>query len=203
MTESIEWLKMLILNHQSLQYLIVFLGAGFGGEFALLSLGFLAAQGIIPIIPLFVVSFLGTLFSDAIWFFTGKTSLVKKLITHRYANTTISIISQAINRVSRGNHLAALIMGKFLVGTRVLMIMYVGMTNISFVNFFRADIIATLIWLVVLIPIGFISGFGFTYLAGILENVYAAIGFILLIIIGFVMFEIWLKKMFTKNKEEL
>lgn len=201
MTEPIEWLRMLILNYSSLQYVIVFLGAGFGGELGLLALGFFAAQNIISIFPLIILSFLGTFFSDALWFFLGRTGTMKSMISHRYANTTVSIINEAVGRVSRGNHLLALIIAKFLVGTRVLLIMYVSMTNIGFQQFMRYDIIAIFIWVLVVIPIGFLSGLGFTYLAEILENLYAAVGFILLVIVIIIMLEIWLKRIFTRRRD--
>jgi|SRR3989344_4229800 len=200
MTDSIEWLRQLILNHQSLEYFIIFFAAGFGGEFALLALGFLAAQGFLSTIPLIILSFLGTFFSDTLWFLLGRTKIIKNIITHRHANTTVAIITEAVHRVSRGNHLLALIIAKFLVGTRVLLIMYVSTTNIRFKQFIRSDIIAIFIWISVVIPIGFLSGFGFIYLAEILENLYVAVGFILLIIIIIIILEIWLKRIFTNMK---
>ncbi len=202
MTESIEWLREFILNYPALEYLVIFFGAGFGGEFALLVLGFLAAQDIISIFPLIIVGFSGTLFSDTLWFLLGRTRMVKRIISHRYANTTVAVINQAISRVSRGSHFTALIIAKFLVGTRVLLIMYVSSTNIGFRDFIRYDLVAIFLWILVVLPIGFLSGLGFTYFSQILENIYAAIGFILLIILLVIMLEIWLKKKFTTDLED-
>ncbi|TSC77633.1 MAG: hypothetical protein G01um101424_256 [Parcubacteria group bacterium Gr01-1014_24] len=201
MIESIEWLRMFILDYPSLEYIIIFFGTGFGGEFALLPLGFLAAQGVISILPLIVLSFLGTFFSDTLWFLLGRTAIVKNMISHRYANTTVSVINEAISRMSRGSHSTALIIAKFIVGTRVLLIMYVSTTNIRFQQFIRYDTVAIFLWILVVIPIGFLSGLGFTYFAEILENLYAAIGFILLVIIIIIMLEIWLKKIFTRMRK--
>ena len=124
---------------------------------------------------------------------------MKKVISHRYANTTVSIINEAVGRVSRGNHLVALIIAKFLVGTRVLLIMYVSTTQISFGQFMRYDLLAILIWIIVVIPIGFLSGLGFTYLAKILNNIYAAVGFILFVIFIVIIVEVLLKKSFTRK----
>ncbi|KKS04003.1 MAG: hypothetical protein UU82_C0017G0019 [Candidatus Nomurabacteria bacterium GW2011_GWC2_41_8] len=199
MLESIEWLRIFIFDYRFFEYIIIFLAAGFGGEFALLALGFLAAQGVISVFSLIIFSFLGTLFSDTLWFLLGRTATVKKMISHRYADTTVSVINEAVNRMSRGSHSTALIIAKFLVGTRVLLIMYVSTTNIRFQQFIHYDLIAIFLWILVVIPIGFLSGLGFTYFAEILENLYIATGFILLIVILIIILEIWLKKIFTNK----
>jgi membrane protein DedA with SNARE-associated domain len=200
MLGPIEWLRTLIIHYPSFEYIIIFFGAGFGGELGLLALGFLAAQNIISIFPLVILSFLGTSFTDTLWFTLGSTKMIKGAISHRYANTTISVINEALGRFSRGNHLMALIVAKFIVGTRVLLIMYVSSTGIGFKNFIRYDIFAIIIWLVVLLPIGFLAGLGYTYLAQILQNIYAATGFILLVILVVFMLQIWLKRKLTKEK---
>ena len=191
MTPSIEWISAFIASYPLLQYLIVFLGAAFGGEVALISLSFLW------------VSFLGTTSGDILWFFLGKSRLAGRVIGHRYAAPTLSVIMEAIRRVSRGNRLLAFIFAKFLVGTRAIVIIYVSKTNISFKNFFPPDLVAILIWLTTLISIGYLSGLGFTYVSGILKSIYAGIGFVILILIVVVMAQIWLKKFFEKEEEEV
>lgn len=199
MIGPIEWLRELLLHYPAFEYIIIFFGAGFGGELGLLALGFLAAQNIIGIYPLIVLAFIGTTFTDILWFSLGSTKMIRGAISHHYANTTISVINEALTRVSRGNHLTALIIAKFIVGTRVLLIMFVSSTNIGLKNFIRYDVLAIFIWLLVIIPIGYLSGLGFVYLAQILENIYAGIGFVLLIFIIVVMLQIWLKRRFTKS----
>ena len=180
-----------------------FLGAAFGGEVAMITLSFLAAQNFFPIFALFIVSFLGVFSSDSLYFFLGRTKVATKIMDHRYAFNTVSIITEAIAKVSRGNHLLAFIFTKFLIGTRVVLILYIAKTNITFRNFIRNDSIAIFVWLVVLIPIGFLSGLGFTYISGVLENVYAGIGFVVLILFIVVIMQLWLKNFFTKEGEEI
>ena len=60
---------------------------------------------------------------------------------------------------------------------------------------------ATFIWLLVVIPIGFISGLGFTYVAEVFHNLYAGAGFILLIILIIVVLQLWLKKIFIRMRD--
>ncbi len=200
---SIEWLSTFILNYPLLKYLIVFLGAGFGGEFGLISLAFLAAHKVFPLIPFLIVSFLGTMSSDTLWFLWGKTKLAGKIISHRYTAGTVSVIMEAIRKISRGNHLLALILAKFLVGTRILVIMYVSKTNIAFKKFILPDLVAILIWLITLTSIGYLSGLGFAYISKMLKNIYAGIGFIILIVFIIIIIQIWLKRFFLKKEEEI
>jgi membrane protein DedA with SNARE-associated domain len=203
MTPTIAWLSAFILSYPLLQYIIIFLGAGFGGEVAVISLSFLAAQNIFPIVPFFIVGFLGTMTADILWFLLGKTKTAGKIVDHRYATYTISVIMEAIRKVSRGNHLLAFIFAKFLIGTRVVVILYVSKTNISLKHFILNDLVAIFIWLTTLTSIGFLSGLGFAYISHILKNIYAGIGFVILILLIIVMVQIWLKKFFTKEGEEI
>ncbi|MEX2052319.1 MAG: hypothetical protein WD991_01310 [Candidatus Paceibacterota bacterium] len=197
MLESVEWLREFIVNYPALQYGVVFLGAAFGGEVAVISLSFLAAQGFFPLPTFFIVSFIGTFSSDMLWFLLGRTKVVAWLITHRYAHGTISLLTDTIGKVSRGSHFLALVMAKMMVGTRVILIMYTAKTSLPFRKFVAYDAVAVVIWLLVVIPIGYISGLGFSYLSNIFENLYASIGFLLLFIGAIVMFQLWLKRKFT------
>lgn len=203
MIASIEWLRLFIDQYSYFEYLIIFLGAGFGGELVLFALGFLAAHQVISIYYLVVLGFFGILFSDTCWFLFGRTKIVQKIVTHRYAHSTILVINKVVDRVSKGNDLMALIIAKFLIGTRILLIMHFGSKFVSFKKFIHYDSIAVFLWLLVIISIGFISGLGFVYFAKILENIYFAVGFILLIIFLAIMLEIWLQKRFTEVKDDM
>ncbi len=196
MVEQLTWLRELIVNYPSFQYVTVFLGAALGGEIALFTLAFLAAQKIISIEALVVLSLVGTMCSDSMWFMLGRTNSAQKFIAHRYTNSTIKVIAEAINRVSRGSHLLALIFAKFLVGTRIVMLLFLSHLKFSFKEFFRYNVVATLIWLTVVIPTGYLSGLGFTYIATVFHNIYAGLGFVLLILIVIAILQLWLKKIF-------
>lgn len=203
MVELFDTLRQFFFDYTFFQYLVIFLGSAFGGEFAIISLAFLSAQDIFPL-PLFlIISFFGTLSSDILWFFLGKTKIAGKIIDHRYALNTIAVVMEAIHFVSRGHHLLAFIFAKFLIGTRIVVILYVSKTNLAFKKFIQNDVIAVTIWLIILTSIGFLSGLGFTYISHILKNIYAGIGFVILIILVIIVVQIWLKKLFTKEGDDI
>ncbi len=199
MTEFVEWLRLFIFHYLALEYVIIFLVAGLGGEFGVIALGFLSAQGVMPVLSFFILSFLGVFFSDILWFLLGRTIVFDKIISHRYASGALAVITKAIIRLSKENNFITLIIAKFLIGGRVLLIMHTSRTNIGLKHFVLCDILAVFVWLMVVAPIGFISGLGFTYLSGIFENLYSTISLVLLFIMFIFIIQLQLKKILTEK----
>ena len=200
---SIEWFSALVLNYPLFKYIIIFLGVAFLGELALFTAGFLAAQGVISLSILAILSFFGVLLADILWFLIGKTTTAEKIISHRYTYATISIILQALDRISGGNRFFAVILAKFVIGTRIVLILYVSKTNLEFKRFVRYDIVAVFLWLLIVIGIGYISGLGFSYISSILRNVYAGIGFVILILLIVIIAQIWIKRAFIEKEKDI
>ncbi len=198
MLESIEWLRAFILNYPSFEYFVIFAGSVLGGEPALFLLGFLAAQGIVGVVPIILLSYIGAFVPNAIWYFLGNTNLMKNLSSHKYTTETVTLITDAVERASRGSHLLALIIIKFLVGTPVLLVMYTSRKRLTPKEFFCYQSVATFLSVLVIMPAGYLSGRGFVYFAQVFENVYVAIGFILVILIGIFALQVWFEKRFTK-----
>src|SRR5262245_31958942 len=142
MPHSVEFLRTLIVEHRSIEYLIILIGTALGGEFALFVLGFLAAQHVVPVIPSVILSFFGAFLPNAIWFLLGGTNKIGKATSYRRTESTFAIITEAVQRVSRGSHLAALIIIKFLIGTPVLLVMYVSRTGLAVKKFIMYQSIA-------------------------------------------------------------
>lgn len=203
MVDSVEWLRAFIVHYPALQYIVIFLGSGFGGEFGVIILAFLSAQKIIPFFPFFLVSFLAMIITDTMWFMLGRTSIASRLMDHKYATNTIWVLTQAITRMSRGSKLISLILIKFIVGTRVVLIFYFSRTTMTLKYFLEHNFIAIFIWLLAVIPVGYLSGLGFTYISHILENIYAGIGFLLLVIFLFLTLQAYLKKFFAREGQEV
>lgn len=202
MIDSIEWLRVFIANYPSFEYIIIFLGTVLGGELALFALGFLAAQDVVSMLPIVLLSYVGAFLPNALWFFLGGTNSVSKISSHRYSESTISAIVEAVVRMSRGSHLIALIIIKFLVGTPVLLVMYTNKTKLSVKQFFCYQSIATLLSILVIMPTGYIAGYGFSYVTEVFQNLYSAIGFILLVLLIIVAFQIWFEKLFTHTLQK-
>ncbi|HBA45508.1 hypothetical protein A2W67_01855 [Candidatus Nomurabacteria bacterium RIFCSPLOWO2_02_40_28] len=199
MAHPIEWLRLFVVEYPSFQYISIFLAALFGGELALFGLGFLAAQGVFPVLPVIILSFTGGFTPNILWFLLGQTATAGKIASHKYTNSTTAIIVEAITRVSGGSHLVGIIIAKFLVGTPVILMMYVNKTAMTFKKFIYYETVAILLSLAIILPIGFISGLGFSYLAQNLENLYVALGFVLLVVTVVIVAQIWFEKIFTRT----
>lgn len=199
MEHFIQWLNTLILSYPSYAYFFVFLGTILGGELALFFIGFIVAQHILPFFPTLLISFLGALIPNILWFYLGQTKIVEKTTSKRHANTTFQVVTDAVYRVSRGSHLVALIIIKFLVGTPVLLVMYTHKTSLAFKKFLYYQSIAVLLSMLALVFLGYISGRGFSYLTEVSQNLYSAIGFLLLVVFIFALFQAWFEKRFAKE----
>ncbi len=198
----IEWIRLIFTEHESIRYFIVFLAAAFGGELAMISMSFLVAQGLFSIVPFLSVSYVGTLSSDILWFSLGKTKMVGKLFTHRYTNKTISTINEAVYKISKGSDFIALLLANFMIASRIILIMYVSKRDLKFWKFLYYEAIALVFWILSVFSIGYFSGIGYELLSDTLDNVYAGIGFILLVIFVFVFIQLWFKKKFTEEIKE-
>jgi len=199
MVESTLWIKEIILNYPALQYLLIFFGTAVGGDFMLIGLAFLCAQGFLGMPALLFFSFTGTFFSDILLFLLARTTLLHNIISHRYAHKTTSLVVASLLRVGRGNHLMALTIAKFLVGTRLVIMMYADKTDIHFKKFLQYNACANLIWILAVVPIGLLLGLGYTYFSDIFKNIYAGIGIVFLLLVLLVMGEMWLEKKFTSE----
>lgn len=201
--EYLEWLRSLFLNYPAFKYAIILLGSAFGGEPGVIALAFLSAREFFPPAPFFLIGFLGIFLSDSLYFYLGRTQLARRIIEHRYTARTILVIIEAINRLSKGKHVTAFILAKFLVGTRAVIIAYVSRTGISFKKFMESNLPAILIWFFVVSAIGYLAGLGFTYISDVLENIYAGLGFLLVVILILFIAEALLKRAFVKTEEKI
>lgn len=198
MTELVSSIDKFFLAYPSLEYLVIFLAATLGGELALFTLGFLVSQGVASVIPVSIFAFLGAFTPNVLWYLLGKTTLVNTIIGNRYTDNTVSVVIEAIKRMSRGNHFWALAIIKFLVGTPVFLVMYANKTKFSFLRFLYYQSFGIFLSFFVLFSIGFISGLGFIYITEVSKNIYGAVGFILLIIILYTTAQIQFEKKFTE-----
>lgn len=202
MLESIEWLRAFLVEYPSFEYIIIFVGTALGGEPALFLLGFLAAQDIVSMPLIIILSYFGAFLPNALWYFLGGTPLMQRIASHRHTTATVSMIVEAVKRASRGSHLIALIIIKFLIGTPVLLVMYTSKTKLSIKEFFYYQSVATLLSIAIIMPAGYFAGRGFIYFAEVFQNIYTALGVILAFTVLFFALQIWLEKRFTKEAQK-
>jgi membrane protein DedA with SNARE-associated domain len=133
-------------------------GSFFFGETVILTAAALSAQGIFPIYEVLAISFLGTILSDSLWFLGGN--MVSSWIQRSTYSSTHAKFTSSIAKAFPSNPFAILLLYKFMYGTRVLTILYTSSMKMPYAKFALYDSIGTLIWLFVLVPIGYLVGQG-------------------------------------------
>ena len=201
MIDLTSWIRDLILFYPSLSYLVIFLGVAFGGEVMLLGFAFFSAAGILPLWALVLFSFFGATFMDTFWFIFVRSGFFQKINFARFRNI-IFTIRDVIKKLHGENYFWILVLAKFMYGTRTPTIIYMSKTDISFKKFISYNSVAIISWLAVVVPIGFLSGLGYVYLSNTLQNLYASLGFLLLMLLFVAIGHTFIKNNLLKKRND-
>lgn len=151
-------------------FLLSFVGAFFGGEETILTLSFLAGQGIMSAWLVFAGCLAGTLSSDAAWFALGRSRLADKILGWKIFHRGYQKVENIFHKTTKGNIIIMILIGKFLYGTRIITIMYMARRKMSLARFNLYNTIIVTLWLGVIIPIGWSAGKGFSRTVNILHD---------------------------------
>jgi membrane protein DedA with SNARE-associated domain len=176
----------------------VFVGAFFFGDSVILTSAYLAGQLSWSPVPIFLTALAGTVLSDTLWFFFGK------FFADRFAGVNFlrkerAKMSGFIARLVGKRPLTALIMVKFLYGSRIAMILYSASSGISFWTFTLFNGIGAVIWLLVFIPLGYLAGKGVSQAAPLLDALPAALVVLVISVIVFRIVSIWMERRMHKK----
>ena len=151
--------------------LISFLAPFVGGEVAILTLGFFAGQGTLPLLNIIIGSALGMITLDSFWFLIMRSPFTKKIKNRIEISEKYKKLESKIEMFSQKNDIAILLVSKILIGTRILALAYISIRKISFQKFILFDGSATLLWAIILGCLGWFSGLGFYTLSTVKHNV--------------------------------
>lgn len=147
-------------------YIIVFLGTVIGGELVVLAAVFLASLGILNIYLVILISIVGIVTSDSIWYFIGtkvggKIDYCRKhFCPAKYQHKIESFSNKFVG------HYAKFIIGsKFVYGFRIITLVTSGYQHIPYNKFLKFNLIGSCIWLVIIVFLGYVMGFSWNYLA--------------------------------------
>ena len=170
---------------QNYSALFAFTTSLFLGEEIILILSFLSANGYLPLWIVFVFCFAGRIVSDFFYFALGKIKISKFL--KKYENNYFySEVNKVFSKLNRKSLFITLLYTKFLVGMRIAMMFYIGSKGVSLKKAVISDMCAVLVWLVVLIPLGWFAGSSFKMILTLFKDLRIALIFLfILIILGF------------------
>lgn len=171
----------------------------FTGEETILILAFLSSQGVLPLWIVLVFVPIGTFITDVLFFFLGKTKTINKLHKWRYFSNKYKKTDELVGRLTRENHLLILFYTKFIYGTRIISILFLGLKGTSYYRFLKYNFIITFIWALIVIPLGYFTGKGYTFIINIFRSVELGILFVLVIVILFFLVKKWISVKLIKK----
>ena len=169
------------LNYwEPLGYIIVFLGMMFEGDTFLFIASFLAHQGIFQPIPLFVTALWGMVLGDNLWYSLGfkLRNSDSKLV--RWAEKATGPFDEHL----KNNPLRTIFIAKFTYGINHAIILRAGTLKIKWKDLEKSDILATILWIVIVGALGYFSGASFGYVKHYLRYGEIAILIGLIIFLG-------------------
>jgi membrane protein DedA with SNARE-associated domain len=118
------------------------------GETAILIAVLLTQQGILRWEEVLIAATIGTLAADIFWFTIGRyhpSSLVPKTMRKYIVKRT----STALTRIIGTRLFLAMLLLRFFIGTRLIIILYVSRYRISWVRFLLYDLVGTFIYIMI------------------------------------------------------
>ena len=148
----------------------IFVGTFFLGETVILAGIVLAAAHVLPVPALFVLSLLGTLSSDLVWFLFGHRLVALARHWERLRSRYESAMA-AVERAEHGRGFYYLLFFKFVYGIRIVTIIYTSLRRITLRRFVVLDALGSAAYLAVLIGVGLMLCHGATELAPAMQPI--------------------------------
>jgi membrane protein DedA with SNARE-associated domain len=193
---TINFLVKLVEHHQILVYIILYIGLIFEGEFFLISAGILAHLGALNFWLALVFLFLGGISKTLLGYALGEF-LCKKFNHHRF----FKFIQKRVYNVLPGFQARpfwSIFISKFVMGVNHLVIIFSGYEKINYKKFLKAEITSTLIWVPLLLSLGYF--FSYTALH-VSREIWKFSAVVLILFITFILFDkfvSWLYELFEE-----
>lgn len=141
-------------------YSLVFLGMTLEGDMILFTIGFLTQQGLLDVPYVFLFAVAGAVAGDVAWYWLGsklKTPYRLFSLIRRWIDRASPPLDEHL--VNRTMH--TIFVSKFVYGFNHLILMRAGMLRLRLKSFIKANIIATIFWVLVVGGLGYLSGASF------------------------------------------
>lgn len=169
-------------------YPLIFIGMIFEGDLILFSAAFLIYQGILHPAPLIMTVLWGMLLGDNLWYTLGLKFRNRYPSLNAWAEKLVAPLDEELkNRLFR-----TIFVSKFTYGIRSAIFFRAGTLKIRWRKIEPADILATLVWMLIIGGLGYLAGASFAPFKKYLR--FGEIALLLGLIIFFVLEHLLLKK---------
>lgn len=171
-----------LLEQNSLMlFILTFVSLLFLGEPAVLGFAFFSATtNIFSFIELLTLVYISALIAESFWFFVGRVSTKSIQRSIRLA-TVRSDFSIFIKKIGLNKPFRLLFYSRLFSGLSILVIIFLGRSNITLRTFILYSLIVNAFWSPVIVTIGFAAGKGYPHLLTIFEDIRTFFVIILLI----------------------
>jgi membrane protein DedA with SNARE-associated domain len=171
--------------------LISFLAGLLTGEEVIIILSFLSANGVLKVWQLFLFSGIGVFLSDIIIYFVGSTKFIRRIMRRGLIARPYRRFERAVEKISREKIFLLLLATKFIYGTRILTLLYLGIKKIPHRKFIIYDCIVVFTYLIPVIGLGWVAGSGFRLAITIFKSVQIGLLVIVVGVIVFIIIKEW------------
>lgn len=178
--------------------ILSFLSPILAGDSGVILLAFLAAGGAFPIFTVFIFAFLGMITADSLWFFIPKTKLYQKIVSSKKIYPKYEKIEERLEKFSYGKDMLVLMLSKIIIGTRIIVIIFIGAKKMKYKRFLSLILLPNLIWTAILVSVGFLTVSSYKTTLSLFSNIqlaiFVAVLFILLFFYSLKRFTKWTMK---------
>ncbi|MBI2514871.1 VTT domain-containing protein [Candidatus Wolfebacteria bacterium] len=175
-------------------YLIVFFGMMLEGDILLFTAGFLSQQHFLNTFYSLTLAFFGALIGDFIWYWLGRKlngdktpPFIKKWLGHL----------ELLDNHLRDRPRRTIFISKFAYGFNHLTLMRAGTLGIRLADYIKANIWATIVWVLTVAGLGYLSGASFESVKRYLR--FAEIALLMGLILFFLIWNFVVAKQFQKR----
>lgn len=194
--QTVNFLRHLVENHQTLAYLLIFIGLIFEGEFTLISAGILINLGALNLPIALLVIFGGSLVKTFYCYHLGKL-LFKKWSHTKFLKYIDRRVHYLLPRFEQ-KPFWSIFFSKFIIWLNFSVIVFSGFKNINWKTYLKAEILSTIIWAPALLILGYFFSYTAFHISG---EIWSFTLIVLLLFLAFVLFDkliAWLYELFEE-----
>ncbi len=156
--------------------------AGILSEEFVLLLALLSGYGFVGIWKVAVFGFIGVIVHDVAVYWFGRLPVTRRFFKKFGQASHHQKKLGFIFRFLKQKYYLPLLLTKFVYGTRVAFIVYLSQKERNFWRYFLVNLIAVAIWFVIMVPLGWLAGQGFSHLLTIAKGIEKLFGLIVILI---------------------
>ena len=162
--------------------IVSFLGGFITGETFIIALAFLSATGLIPLKYLLIFCTLGMYLSDFIPFTIGKFRVLRRFIKGKNIVRAKKIEGKFL-KYTHNSLFFAIFYTKFIYGASIPSLIYLGHKKVSYLKFAVYNFLVEIIFVPLVILIGWLGGQGFTLAMDIFKDLRISLFVLILFIV--------------------